>query len=157
MAEQQKQASLDELKVMLDKKAKEAEDYLSHLKRLQADFENFIKRSSKEREEVVAYASERIVLKLLTILDEFEHALTGIRNAGTKEELLKGIELLYNNFHKVLQDEGVQLIESVGKKSDPFQHEVILTESRDGIDDGMIIEEIQKGYRMKDKVIRYAK
>ena len=144
-----------DLKKELDHKTKEAEDYLSHLKRLQADFENFIKRTDKERKDLVAYASENLVLKLLTVLDEFEHALDSMK--GSKEDVLKGVNLLYKNFHKILEGEGVQHIKSVGKRADPYLHEVVLTEQKEGAEDGIILEEVQKGYKMKDKVIRYAK
>jgi molecular chaperone GrpE len=151
------EAPLDPLKKELEHKTKESQDYLDHLKRLQADFENFIKRSDKERKDVVAFASEKLVLKLLTVLDEFEHTLDALRKSGTKSDIVQGIELLYKNFHKILSDEGVQPIESVGKAASPYAHEVVLTEPREGIADGIILEEFQKGYRMKDKVVRYAK
>ncbi|HSU72836.1 MAG TPA: nucleotide exchange factor GrpE, partial [Candidatus Binatia bacterium] len=145
------------LKQELDHKSKESADYLNHLKRLQADFENYIKRSDKERKEFSAYASEKLIVKLLTVLDEFEQALDAMKKGGTKDDLVKGVELLYKNFHKILADEGVQPIQSVGVPADPYLHEVILKEKKDGTQDGIIIQELQKGYKMKDKVVRYAK
>ena len=147
--------ALDTVKKELDHKKKEAEDYLSHLKRLQADFENFIKRTDKERKDLAVYASENLVLKLLTVLDEFEAAIDSMKKQGSKEEVIKGVDLLYKNFHKILQGEGVQPVKTTGK-ADPYLHEVVLKEDN-GAESGTILEVIQKGYKMKDKVIRYAK
>jgi molecular chaperone GrpE len=146
---------VEQLKLLLDKKTKEAADYLDHLKRLQADFENYIKRTDKERKDVATFAAEKLVVKLLTVLDEFEHTLDALKKSGSKE-LVQGIELLYKNFHKILADEGIQAIESMGKHADPYLHEVVLKEKSDK-QEGIIIQELQKGYKMKDKVVRYAK
>ena len=147
----------EQLRKDLAHKTKEADDYLSHLKRLQADFENYIKRTDKERKDVTLYASEKLIIKLLTVLDEFEQALDAMKKGGTKDDLVNGLELLYKNFHKILEDEGIQAIKSVGVPADPYLHEVILKEKKDGVQDGIIIQELQKGYKMKDKVVRYAK
>jgi len=153
---QQKPSELDQVKHDLDKKTKEAEDYLSHLKRLQADFENYIKRSDKERKDVIAFASEKLIAKLLTVLDEFEQALKAMKDSP-KEDLMAGIELLYKNFKKTLEDEGLEKIPATNVPADPYLHEVILREATDKVQDGIILEEIQPGYKLKDKVIRYAK
>ncbi|MEM2916502.1 MAG: nucleotide exchange factor GrpE [Candidatus Woesearchaeota archaeon] len=153
------EASDDALKKVtreLENKKKEAEDYLNTLKRLQAEFENFVKRAEKERSEIANHASERLVVKLLPVIDEFENSLKEIRKT-VNNDIAKGIEMIYKNFQKVLQDEGVQPIESIGKKPDPFLHEVVLTEQNNSVEDGTIIAELQKGYKMRDKVVRYAK
>lgn len=150
-------AEIEQLKKDLAHKSKEADDYLSHLKRLQADFENHIKRTDKERKDFALYASEKLIIKLLTVLDEFEQALDAMKKGGTKDDMVKGLELLYKNFHKLLADEGVQSIPAIGVPADPYLHEVILKEKKDGVQDGIIIQELQKGYKMKDKVVRYAK
>jgi molecular chaperone GrpE len=144
-----------DLKQELDQKTKQAEDYLNTMKRLQADFENFIKRTDKERTEVVAFASAKLITKMLTVLDEFDHTLTSLKTHNATPEVIKGIELLRNNLYKVLTDEGITPIECKGK-ADPYQHEVILTE-KNSAEDGTILQEIQKGYKLKDKVLRYAK
>ena len=141
----------------LDIKTKEAADYLNHLKRLQADFENFIKRTDKEKQDIMAVGNAKILGKLLVILDEFEHTLAAIKKDASREDLVKGVEMLYKNFHKILVDEGVHPIISAGRKLDPYLHEVLLTENKPGVPEGTITEELQKGYQLKDKVLRYAK
>ena len=151
-----KNEAAEALKLELEQKTKQSDDYLNTLKRLQADFENFIKRTDKERMDVIALASAKIVNKLLTVLDEFDHTLTSLKTHNASQEVIKGIELVRNNLYKVLTDEGVVPIECVGK-ANPYQHEVILTEKKDGAEDGTILQEIQKGYKLKDKVLRYAK
>lgn len=145
------------LKSQLDTKAKEAQDYLAHLKRLQADFENFIKRTEKEKNDIIALANAKLISKLLTVLDEFDHTITAVNGNASRDDLAKGIELLHKNFHKALADEGLAPIESKGQQADPYQHEVILAEHKPGVADDTITEELQKGYRLKDKVLRYAK
>lgn len=147
---------LKKMATELENKKKEAEDYLNTLKRLQAEFENFIKRTEKERNELTNYASEKLIVKLLPVFDEFQKSITELKKSAN-DEVTKGIELVYKNFQKVLQEEGVQPIESIGMKADPFLHEVILTEQNNSVEDGIITEEIQRGYKMKDKVVRYAK
>ncbi|MEM4240316.1 MAG: nucleotide exchange factor GrpE [Candidatus Woesearchaeota archaeon] len=141
----------------LERKTKEANDYLETLKRLQADFENFIKRTEKERKEITAAASERIVSKLLPVLDELHCSVEAVKKQGINEAFAKGIELIYRNFQRILQEEGVQPIDCLGQKADPFLHDVVLAEKNDSVDDGVIIAEIQKGYKMNGKVVRYSK
>ena len=158
LLEQQEQEKLgtEEHKLLKDSpdhRIKELEDLL---KRLQADFENFQKRTDKERKDVLAFASEKLIIKLLTVADEFDEALKAAKDSP-KEELVKGFEMLHKNFAKILSDEGVKHIHAQNVKADPYLHEVILKGKKDGVQDGFIIDEIQKGYKLKDKVIRYSK
>ena len=142
----------------LQKKVTEQEekinDYTNHLKRLQAEFENYCKRVEKENLKFKEFASEKIIVKLLLIIDDFERALTNIKSLP--EETKKGIEIIFKNLHKIIDDEHVEPIKSVGEKVDPFKHEVILQTESDKPED-TIIEELQKGYQMNGKVIRYSK
>lgn len=157
MSDKHQKTDESALKTQLDTKAKEAQDYLSHLQRLQADFENFIKRTEKEKLDIINLANAKLISKLLVVLDEFDHTILAIKNNASREDLTKGIELLHKNVHKILADEGLTAIDSKGKTADPYQHEVLLTEPKDGVADDIIIDELQKGYRLKDKVLRYAK
>lgn len=152
-----KDEELKKITLELQRKTKESEDYLNTLKRTQADFENFIKRTEKERKDIMAQASEQLILKLLPLLDQFDCAIGAMKKQGVGEAVVQGVELLHKNFRKVLQDEGVRPIESIGKKADPFLHEIVLSEERDGVEDGIVLEELQKGYTLKGKVIRCSK
>jgi len=141
-----------ELKKELSEKTKLAETYLEQLKYLQADFDNYKKIVLRERENFVKQANENLIKELLTILDEFERSLVLIKN----KDDLRGLELIYKNFLKILENFGLKKIEAVGKKFDPYYHEVILQEESDE-PEGTILQEIQKGYMLNSKIIRHAK
>ncbi|RLJ00693.1 MAG: nucleotide exchange factor GrpE [Candidatus Aenigmatarchaeota archaeon] len=136
-----------------DPKSKESEkDYLEQLKYLQADFENYKKRISKEREEFVNTANENLIKELLTVLDDFEMANTHAKNKEDSE----GLNLIHKNLLKILEKFGLKKIETEGKKFDHNFHEVLLKEPSDK-EEGIILEELQAGYLLNGKVIRHSK
>lgn len=157
MSEKQKtpeNPELENLKQEIAKKEATINDYTEHLKRLQAEFENYIKRVEKERADIASLSSERLVVKLLLIIDDFERAIKELKDIP--EQTQKGIQMIFKNLHKVLDEEKVQPIKAIGQKFDPYKHEVLLqTESEEP--EGTILEELQKGYTMNGKVIRYTK
>ncbi|MCH8329317.1 MAG: nucleotide exchange factor GrpE [Nanoarchaeota archaeon] len=121
-------------------------DYLERLQRLQAEFENFRKRTEKERLETLRNANEDLIIKLLSVLDNFELALKNIND--------KGVSMIYSELHSILEKEGLKTINTKGK-FDPKNHEALIQEA--GKEDEKILEEIQKGYTLNDKVIRVSK
>ena len=129
-------------------------EYTEHLKRLQAEFENYVKRVEKERAEISERASARLIIKLLVIVDDFDRAVHQLKDVSP--ETRKGIELIFKNLHKVLAEEKVAPIKSIGEKLDPYRHEVLLQVESDAPEE-TILEELQKGYLMNGRVIRYAK
>lgn len=136
-----------------DPKDQKIKELTETLQRLQAEFENYKKAIEKQYENLRKYASECLIIKLLPILDSFELAF---RNKDiSKEEFLKGIELIYSQFYNVLHSEGLKPIEALGKSLDPYKHEVLLKEESDK--DNIVLEELQKGYMLNDKVIRHTK
>lgn len=144
------QNDIELLQKELDEQKQTIEDYTNQLKRLQAEFDNYVKRVEKERQDVINRASERIILKLLTIVDDFERALPTI-----PKDARQGIDMIIKNIHKLLDEEHVATIPTNGT-FDPYKHEVVLKADSDKPED-TIIEEIQKGYTMNGNVIRYAK
>ncbi len=134
-------------------KDKKIRELTETLQRLQAEFENYRKYIEKQYEGVVRYSNEELIKKLLPILDSFELAL---KNTSNKEEFINGIKLIFSQLYQLLESEGVQRIECLGEKFDPYKHEVLLTEESDK-DEGIILEELQKGYTYKGKVIRHSK
>jgi len=128
------------------------EEYEDDLKRIQAEFENFQKRTEKEKNELLKYASHKLVVKLINVKENLDRAL---ENKYNNDELLNGLGLIKKEFDKILEDEEVSYIEVLNKKYDPFIHEVIEKIISD--EDDMIIEEIQKGYYYKDKIIKHPK
>lgn len=126
-------------------------EYENMLKRLQAEFENFRKRSEKDKCDAIKCASFGVIDKLLPLVDSFEGAIAS--GEGDKS----GLELLYKQLTGILAGEGLRAIESLNHKFDPFKHDVLLKENNEKLDDDIITQVIQKGYMLNDKVIRHAK
>ncbi|MBW2974763.1 nucleotide exchange factor GrpE [Candidatus Woesearchaeota archaeon] len=122
------------------------------LQRLQAEFENYKKYVEKSQIEFRKYAEAGLIEELLPVLDSFELAF---KNTANREELVKGIELIYSQLYSLLEKKGLNKIPAAGK-FDPHLHEVLLKEKSDKEED-TILEELQKGYKLNDKVIRHSK
>lgn len=147
---------IEALKKELEEKTKEAEEYLTRLKYLQAEFDNYRKRVEKEREEFARYATERLVMQLLDVYENLERALENGAK-GDKEALLKGVEMTFQQLKDVLEKEGLEPIKALGARFDPFLHEAVLQEEREDCDEDTVLEEYQRGYMLKKKVIRCSK
>jgi len=142
---------IEELKQKLQQKEAEAQEYLDIAQRLKAEFENYRKRIEKEKAEMIDYGQETVILELLTIMDNFERALA---SSGDYNSLKEGIELIYRQFKKILDKFGVKEIEAEGQIFDPYKHHAVMQEEVEGKQPNEIIEVFQKGYYLKDKVIR---
>ena len=120
--------------------------------RLQADFANFRKRSNKEREELSNVITQDILKDMLPILDNFERAMA----AETKdvEAFQKGVEMIFTQFQETLKKDGLEYIETVGKKFDPNFHQAVMRVQNPDLEDDAIAQELQKGYMVKGRVIR---
>ncbi len=136
----------------IDPKDKKIAELTDSLQRLQAEFENYKKFVERSSHDLRKYAAADLIEQLLPILDSFELAL---KQTKDKEKLCKGIELIYSQFHSLLEKQGLKKIDAKGKL-DPHLHEVLLKEESDKEED-TIIEELQKGYMLGDKVIRHTK
>ncbi len=140
-----------------EKKYKEMNDkYL----RLTAEYDNYRKRSLKEKMELIKSASKDVLVKILPVMDDFERALKSIEGCSKDEEnaVLEGLELIYNRFKDFLAQQGVKEIEATGKKFDTDLHEAVTkipapTEELKG----KVVDVIEKGYTLNEKVIRFAK
>lgn len=132
------------------------DEYLDKIKRLQAEFENYRKRAGKEREETVQLATVRLVKELLLLADNFERALANTKNPNESDSQSQGLKMMYWQLMDVLKGEGVTTIDTKGKL-DPFQHEVMTKVDDPDRADDEIVECVQKGYRMRGKVIRPAR
>lgn len=135
-----------------DDKEQKIAELTDMLKRTQAEFINFKNRTEKETRQICEYASFDMIKKVLPVLDTFELAL---KNAP-ESDFKKGIELVYAQLLDAFKSEGLRPIEALGKKFDPYFHEVMLKE-KSGKAEDIIIEEFQRGYMLKDKVLRYSK
>ncbi|MDD1659272.1 MAG: nucleotide exchange factor GrpE [Methanomicrobiales archaeon] len=146
------QQEIARLKGELDEARKLAEDRLIRLQYLQADFDNYRKSLEREREQVIQLAGETLVRDLLPVLDDLERALPSL----TKEKNREGFEILSRKLQKILESHGLRSIESHGKRFDPNFHEAI-AKGESSEEDGTILEEYQRGYLLRSKVIRPSK
>ena len=147
------QSVLEAVQTELEENKAKAEEYYTHMQRLKAEFDNFRKRTQKEKEDFAKYASERIVLSLLPVLDNFERAIDSTRTNKDFESFSQGIGMILKQFLKVLEEEGLKTIETVGQEFDPNVHEALMREESDQ-GENIVLEELQKGYYLKDKILR---
>lgn len=134
----------------------ELEETKEKLLRLHADFDNFKKRTHKEREEWYQYASIGFMEKLLPVMDNLERAIESIHKENQEVQgVFSGIQMIYNQLKEVLEREGLHEIEAVGKIFDPIFHEAIMqVPVSEGQEENLIVEQMRKGYCFKDKVLR---
>ena len=144
--------SVDTGKAQAEEKS-EAEKYLDNWKRTQADFINYKKRTEQEKEETVKFGNSMLLLAILPVLDDLQRALSSVPQDVKDLPWVEGIRLIERKFSSSLETQGVKLIKTEGEAFDPNVHEAAL--HVDG-DDGMIVEELQKGYKLYDRVIRPA-
>ena len=138
----------------LDAEKKRSEEYLNRLRYLQADFENLKRRCDRQLTEAKSYATERLVLELLDVVDELELAVKTGQTAEPESQLLVGVQMTLKKFRKVLEQEGVSPIECEGQVFDPTTHNAVEKIEREGVKGCIVGEEVRKGYVMKCKVIR---
>lgn len=134
------------------KKVSERNTLLDTLQRLQAEFENYKKRTEKEKSEFVKFSNSNLISKLLPILDNFELAL---KNKHKKDDFIQGTEMIYNEFIQILKEIGLEKIQAQNQKFDPYLHEALLQEKSNK--DNIVLEELQTGYKLNDKVLRHTK
>jgi len=122
-----------------------------------AEFDNARKRWDKERQQLIKFANYSLVRDLVVTIDELEHALSAIKEHSGSEEILKGVQLTYNNLLTLLKKEGLKAIQAQGKKFDPHIHEIVGQRQDGSVDEHTVLEEVQKGYFLGDKVLRTSK
>ncbi|WP_445490320.1 nucleotide exchange factor GrpE [Niallia sp. 03133] len=143
------EAKIAELETKLDN---EGNRYL----RLQADFDNSRRRAKLDLEAAQTYRAQSLVLDLLPAIDNFERALKMEATDEQSLSLYKGVEMVYRSLLDALKKEGVEPVESVGEEFDPHLHQAVMQEEVEGTEPNKVVEEFQKGYKLKDRVIRPA-
>lgn len=133
-----------------EKKAEEQES--ERYMRLMAEFQNFKRRAAREKTDTLAYANEKIIGELLPVLDNFERALE--TDAADAEGYAKGMELIFQQLKTALEHAGLEEIKALGEDFDPNVHNAVMTEQSEEHEDGKVSKVLQKGYKLKDKVIR---
>ena len=145
---------ITKLNKTLEEKDEEIIELKSHIQRLQADFDNFRKQNDKQKQDLIRYANEGLIVKFIDVYEDMERAL---ENSTNEEEIREGLELIYSKMKNTLEKEGVEEIPAVGEKFDPFKHEALLTVDSPDHENNEIVDELMKGYTLKDKVIKYSK
>ena len=160
-AEDIEQAEMNEIDSLTKQLAEEKEKLEKEKKEymfLMAEFDNFRKRTLKEKSEIIKNASENVLKGLLPIVDDFERGLAAIKESEGAEAVKEGMVLIYNKLVKFLEQNQVKAIDSTGKAFDPELHEAIaMVPTEDEALKGKVIDTPTKGYTINDKVLRYAK
>jgi molecular chaperone GrpE len=133
----------------------QAQEYLDHLRRLQAEFDNYRKRVLKEQTRAVEHAAEPVVRRLLEVLDDFELALIAAERQPDFEKFLKGVELVYAKLLDTLKAEGIERIEAEGRPFDPELHEALM-QTGDGNGEPVVADVLRPGYTLRGRVLRPA-
>ncbi len=154
--EAEKVDELEALRQELEKAKAQAAEYLEGWQRTQAEFANYKKRNEQERQELLKLANATLIAKLLPIMDDFERAFQTLPRSLARLTWIDGIALIHRRLQAILEAEGLTVIETKGQSFDPLLHEAVSYEEVEGYDDGQIIEEVQKGYKLHDRILRPA-
>jgi molecular chaperone GrpE len=142
------------LRQALAEEKKKSEEYLASWQRAQADFINYKRRSEQERQEFNTYANANLILGLLPVIDDLERALDAVPPKYKKHDWVEGVRLVAHKFKTILEGQGVKPIKAMGEAFDPNYHEAL---RQDKGEEGIVVEEFQKGYMMHDKLLRPAR
>ena len=157
---QEAEKSVEETSDNCDDKVKkleaELEEWKNSYTRKLAEFQNFTKRKENEVAEMRKYASEGIIVKLLDNIDNLERAVDASKESQNFDSLIEGVNMILNNLKNLLTEEGVEEIEAAGKEYNPYEHKAMITENKEELDDNVVVQVFQKGYKMKGKVVRPA-
>jgi molecular chaperone GrpE len=151
------ETEVDLLKERLSKSEEQIKELEDRLLRLAAEFDNYRKRTNKEFSYLVKNANEKLILQLLDTLDNFQRALDSAKTSNDYENFHKGVELIYTHMKDLLAKEGLKEIEALGKPFDPNFHEAVTQAESDEYKEGIVMEEISKGYLLNDRLLRASK
>jgi molecular chaperone GrpE len=145
------------LHLQVEELQKQVTQYKDMLLRKAAEFDNFKRRIENETTNIVRFATESLIDDLLPVLDDFERSLKYSKESKDCNALIKGVELIYLKLVKVLEGRGVKTFETVGKEFSVDYHDALMQTPRNNLPPHTVIEEVEKGYMLNDKVIRHAK
>ena len=147
----------EELK-QLREQATKAEEYYDRLQRQVAEADNLRKRLAKEKQDAIRYANESLIVELLPTIDNFEMAINAAQKSGDNsiDSLKTGIEMIYTQIKRTLEEIGVTEIDATGQTFDPSQHEAMSRIKTSKVEEGTVLEQTRKGYRLRDRLLRAA-
>jgi len=152
--EETNKTNLEEKITQLEQEVVEFKDKLL---RKAAEFENYKRRTENDQLNLLTFAAESFIQKLLPVIDDFERSLGHVDEAQDITAIKQGLKLIYDKLMKVLDEQGVKKIESVGNPFDVDYHEALMQRPDDSVEPHTVLDEMEKGYTYKDKVIRHAK
>lgn len=144
------------VKKELEEKSKQCADYLDKLQRTAAEYDNFKKRSAKEKKALYSEAVCDVVSAFIPVLDNIERALQAMPADDSAKTLKDGVEMVFKQFMEVLKNIGVEEIKAVNEQFDPMLHNAVMHVEDEALGQNTIVEQFQKGYKCKDRVIRYS-
>ena len=159
-------AELEEMKAALEEARGELEETKDQLLRKAAEFQNYRRRSEEEKSSLVEFGKSIVIQQFLDVLDDLRRSLDAAEKAEEEQEekpgpaykaLKDGVELVYKKFLDELGKHDVETIEAVGRPFDENEHEAMMQREEEGTEAGIVLEEMQKGYRMGDRVLRHSK
>jgi molecular chaperone GrpE len=139
-------------------KAAKADEHWDHVLRLSADFDNFRKRAARERQDAIKFANEALLEKLVPVLDNFEMALqaaTDAQNASI-ESLRTGVGMIHSQLRSVMNEAGLEEVNAAGESFDPNFHEAVAQKEAPDVEEGTVIQQLRKGYKLRDRLLRPA-
>jgi molecular chaperone GrpE len=151
---EEKEKEIQALRKSLEEEKNKAEQYLTSLKYLKAEFENYQKRTAKDIDELIKRGSERLARKLLSVIDDFETTIKASKAVGESSKLLSGVEMILRELMKILRSEGIEKIDSIGKKFNPELHEAMMVTKTDKYPPDTVVEELRPGYMFDGRVLR---
>jgi molecular chaperone GrpE len=149
-------AEIDRLRIDLEAARAEMAEHKASLQRTAADFANYRRRTAEDRERELGLAGESLLRKVLAVADDFDRALDAMPDELKAVSWIEGIVLLDRKLRALLDSEGVTPIEAIGRPFDPREHEAIASVPATGRPDGEVVAEVQRGYRVRDRVLRPA-
>lgn len=139
-----------------DLRDEKIEELTDRVKRQMAEFENFRKRTEKEKSTMYEMGARDIIEKMLPVVDNFERGLAAIPEDARQQPVAEGMEKIYKQLQKTLEDTGVKPIEAVGKEFDPNFHNAVMHVEDESLGENVVVEELQKGYTYRDTVVRHS-
>jgi molecular chaperone GrpE len=155
--EQERQEQIEStaaLETKLTEEKKRADEYLDNWRRTAAEFQNFKRRAEKDKADYAQYANQRLLKRLLDVLDSFDAGFKAIPEQFKNEPWVEGMRAVERQMLQILEQEGVTPIDAQGKDFDPNFHEAMFYEPSPGASDGQIVSEMQRGYMLHDRVLR---
>ena len=147
---------INALETQLAKTKAELEKFRDLALRSSADLDNYRKRMSKEREEAIKFANSSCLERLIPILDNFEFGLEAARSASSPVSILEGMKMVQKQIQDFLSSAGIEMIDATGQHFDPQLHEAISQEESKQVPDGIVIRQLRRGYKLRDRLIRPA-